>query len=65
MMPGISRNWRRTSLTTEPAARPTASIASAPNRNGTSPPMNRPMMMLGSLRSKALTAIPSSVRLFL
>jgi hypothetical protein len=32
MMPLISRNWRRTSTTTEPAARPTASIAIAPNR---------------------------------
>ena len=32
MMPLISRNWRRTSCTTEPAARPTASIAIAPNR---------------------------------
>ncbi len=32
MMPGISRNCRRTSSTTAPAARPTASIAIAPNR---------------------------------
>ena len=32
MMPLISRNWRRTSSTTAPAARPTASIAMAPNR---------------------------------
>jgi hypothetical protein len=32
MMPTMSRNWRRTSTTTAPAARPTASIASAPNR---------------------------------
>ena len=32
MMPGMSRNWRRTSSTTAPAARPTASIAIAPNR---------------------------------
>jgi len=32
MMPGISLNWRRTSTTTEPAARPTASIAMAPNK---------------------------------
>src|SRR5574337_208192 len=32
MMPLISRNWRRTSSTTEPAARPTAAIAIAPNR---------------------------------
>ena len=32
MMPGMSRNWRRTSTTTAPAARPTASMAMAPNR---------------------------------
>src|SRR6516225_7081028 len=32
MMPLMSRNWRRTSSTTEPAARPTASMAMAPNR---------------------------------
>jgi len=32
MMPLISANWRRTSTTTAPAARPTASIAMAPNR---------------------------------
>jgi len=32
MMPAISLNWRRTSTTTEPAARPTASIAIAPKR---------------------------------
>src|SRR3546814_895757 len=34
MIPGMSRNWRRTSSTTAPAARPTASIAIAPNRYG-------------------------------
>ena len=32
MMPLISLNWRRTSITTEPAARPTASIAMEANR---------------------------------
>ncbi len=32
MMPAISLNWRRTSTTTEPAARPTAFMAMAPNR---------------------------------
>ena len=32
MMPLMSRNWRRTSTTTAPAARPTASMAMAPNR---------------------------------
>ena len=32
MMPLMVWNWRRTSTTTAPAARPTASIAMAPNR---------------------------------
>ena len=32
MIPGFSRNWRRTSSTTAPPARPTASIDSAANR---------------------------------
>ncbi len=32
MIPGISLNWRRTSSTTAPAQRPTASIAIAPNK---------------------------------
>jgi len=32
MIPGFSWNWRRTSSTTWPPARPTASIASAANR---------------------------------
>ena len=32
MMPWISLNWRRTSTTTEPAARPTASMPMAANR---------------------------------
>ena len=32
MMPGISRNCRRTSTTTAPAARPTAVMPIAPNR---------------------------------
>ena len=32
MMPLMVLNWRRTSTTTLPAARPTASIAMAPNR---------------------------------
>ncbi|MNT10769.1 hypothetical protein D3C72_1456140 [compost metagenome] len=57
MMPGMSRNWRRTSTTTAPAARPTASMAMAPNRYGISPPMNRPTMTSGSDRSK-LIALP-------
>ena len=60
MMPLISRNWRRTSTTTEPAARPTASIAIAPNRYGTRPPMNRPMITAGSDRLNACS-LPSGI----
>src|ERR1700741_3731307 len=48
MIPGCSRNWRRTSRTTVPADRPTARMASAENRNGTEPPMSIPMNVLGS-----------------
>ncbi len=52
MIPGISRNWRRTSSTTLPAARPTASMAIAPNRYGIRPPISRPMITRWSDRSK-------------
>jgi hypothetical protein len=34
MRPGISRNWRRTSSTMPPAARPTAVMVSAPTKRG-------------------------------
>ena len=44
-------NWRRTSSTTDPAARPTASIAMAPNRYGTRPPI-KPMITMWLERSK-------------
>ena len=57
MMPLISRNWRRTSTTTAPAARPTASIAMAPNKYGINPPMNKPMMTIGLDKSKVM-ALP-------
>ena len=43
MMPGICRNWRRTSSTTAPPARPTAIMPMAPNRKGSSPPTNSPI----------------------
>ena len=55
MMPLMSRNWRRTSSTTAPAARPTASIAMAANKNGIKPPMNKPIITIGSLRSNLAT----------
>ena len=48
MMPGFSRNWRRTSCTTVPAVRLTARMASEQNRKATEPPMSRPMKVLGS-----------------
>ena len=50
MIPGSSRNWRRTSVTTSPPTRPTACIASDANRNGISPPMKRPAITQASLR---------------
>ena len=43
-----SANWRRTSCTTTPAVRLTALMASAEKRNGTEPPMSRPMKTFGS-----------------
>ena len=48
MIPGFSRNWRRTSCTTVPAVRLTARMASDENRKATEPPMSRPMKVLGS-----------------
>src|SRR3954453_3871301 len=47
MMPGISLNWRRTSETTAPAARPTALIARPENMNTTAAPISRPTSTLG------------------
>ena len=47
MIPGISRNCRRTSSTTSNADRPTARIKNAETRKGTAPPMRRPMKMRG------------------
>ena len=43
-----SANWLRTSCTTTPAVRPTARMARAENRNGTAPPISRPMKIFGS-----------------
>ena len=47
MIPGCSRNWRRTSWTTVPAERPTARMASEENRNTIDPPISSPMNMVG------------------
>ena len=44
IIPGISLNCLLTSVTTELAALPTASIAIEPNINGTRPPRNKPIM---------------------
>ena len=51
MIPGISRNWRRTSSTTCPPTRPTACMASEAKRNGMRPPMKRPAITQESERS--------------
>ena len=61
MIPGSSRNWRRTSSTTSPPTRPTAVIASEAKRNGIIPPTKRPAITHGSSRLK-LTFRPSSAR---
>ena len=42
MIPGWSRNWRRTSKITAPAARDTALIARPENRNTTAAPIKQP-----------------------
>ena len=56
MIPGCSRNWRRTSSTTSPPTRPTACIASDANRNGIRPPMKRPAITHASERSRTSSA---------
>ena len=52
MIPGCSRNWRRTSSTTSPPTRPTACMASDANRNGISPPIRRPAITQASFSAK-------------
>ena len=47
MIPGFSRNWRRTSKTIAPAARATALIARPENRNTTEAPMITPTSVSG------------------
>ena len=58
MIPGISRNWRRTSVTTWPPTRPTASIASDANRNGIRPPMKRPAITHGVVEREGDLEVP-------
>ena len=52
MIPGWSRNWRRTSKTIAPAARVTALIARPENRNTTAAPMITPTRVFGLNTSK-------------
>ena len=47
MIPGFSRNWRRTSNTMAPAARVTASMARPENRNTVAPPRITPTRVTG------------------
>ena len=47
MMPGFSRNWRRTSSTMPFAARPTAFIVRAQNTNTLIAPTNMPTSTFG------------------
>ena len=54
MIPGFSRNWRRTSCTTSPPTRPTACIASDANRNGIRPPISRPAITQAFERSNVI-----------
>ena len=59
MIPGFSRNWRRTSSTTAPPARPTASIDSEANRQTIRPPISRPISTSGSLMRNAIGRLSS------
>ena len=48
MIPGCSRNCRRTSWTTVPAERPTARMASEENKKAIDPPIKSPMKVVGA-----------------
>src|SRR3989344_1825491 len=58
-MPGISRNCRRTSSTTAPAALPTDFIAIEENKYGIAAPNNNPTSTSGSCNSK-INFVPRS-----
>ncbi len=62
MIPGWSRNWFRTSITTLEAARPTARIARAEKRNATDPPIRSPTSTSGSSTRIPAKVNPSSSR---
>ena len=65
MMPGCSRNWRRTSSTTAPPARPTASIDSEANRQTIRPPSSSPIRTGGSLIPKEIDVADLVLEFFL
>ena len=58
MMPGISRNWRRTSKTTAPAARPTALMARPENRKTTAAPRISPTRVSGAKTTACSMKVP-------
>ena len=73
MIPGISRNWRRTSKTIAPAARVTALMARPEKRNTTAQPRSRPTRVLGVttwrsnidwtyLLGSSVSSLPSMIR---
>ena len=64
MIPLISRNCRRTSFTTSPAASPTAFIQSDAKRNGSIPPSKSPTMTSGSERSNPPLFSPPTARAY-
>ena len=59
MIPGFSRNCRRTSSTTARPARPTASIERAANSVTIMPPMIRPISTSGLSSSNVMTSADS------
>ena len=61
MIPGFSRNWRRTSNTIAPAARVTALTASPENMNTTEAPMITPTRTFGLNTSKENADPASSI----
>ena len=57
MIPGFSRNCRRTSSTTALPAWPTAAMQKEANRNGIAPPISRPTTTYGSPRSNEIVDV--------
>jgi|GEM_PF-3951822 len=59
MIPGISRNWRLTSSTIRPAARPTAFMVRPKNTNASIASTNIPTITLGLTRTTSKRVIKS------